>query len=253
MKKLKIFGMAMLAMFACVNFTACSDDDDEGGGGGGAAAGGRKLKTMYRESGSGYKSYEFADAKWSGNKLASFTRGDEAPEEELRMTITYADGGKAFITRTEYDCEVTLNAKGYAETANFGGSEYVFSYNQAGQMTRWESDGGEYCTISYNSDGDIVNASSSYEGSKSFTYTNTEVTSPIENKGGIMLMGDWGIMWDWEYYYWFGIYGAATKHLPVRVGDATFSWTLDSQGYPTQCVVNDPEGDGVDTYHFEWE
>ena len=250
MKKLKIFGMAMLAMFACVNFTACSDDDDDNGGGGGAAAGGRKLKTMYRESHGGSKYYEFADAKWNGNKLISFTDGDDTPDEENRMTITYSDGNKAFIG----DYELTLNAKGYAETADFDGYEYSFSYNQAGQMIRWESgDGDEYCTISYNSDGDIINASSSYEGSKSFTYTNAEVTSPIANKGGIMMLGDWGIMWDWEYYYWFGIYGAATKHLPVRVGDATFSWTLDSQGYPTQCVVDDPESEGIATYHFEWE
>lgn len=249
MKQIKILGMAMLAMLACVNFTACSDDDDDNGGGGGAAAGGRKLKTMYRE-GSGYKYYEFADAKWNGNTLVSFTDGDNAPDEENRMTITYSDGKKAFIG----DHMIMLNGNGYAETADFYGNEYVFSYNKAGQMVNWQCGDGEgYCTISYNGDGDIVNINSSYEGSKSFAYTNAEVTSPIANKGGIMLLSDWGIMWDWEYYYWFGIYGTATKHLPVSVGNTTFSWTLDSQGYPTKCVVDDHESDGMVTYHFDWE
>lgn len=68
-----------------------------------------------------------------------------------------------------------------------------------------------------------------------------------------MLMSEWGIMEDWEYFYWFGIYGKSTKHLPVKVGDNTFDWTLDSQGYPISCKVYDAEYDESFTYHFGWE
>ena len=82
--------------------------------------------------------------------------------------------------------------------------------------------------------------------------TNNKVNAPIENKGGIMLLSEWGIMWDYEYYYWFGIYGKSTKHLPVKVGNNTFDWTLDKQGYPTKCVFH--RADGMQAiYTFEWE
>lgn len=131
------------------------------------------------------------------------------------------------------------------------------SYNENGQMTHWECQDPDYpnynecCNIFYDGNGDITRIYPSYGDNKTFVYVNDSVTSPIENKGGIMLLSDWNIMGDWEYYYWFGIYGKATKHLPVKVGDDTYNWTLDKKGYPTSCKVETDEY--VWTYCFEWE
>lgn len=120
-------------------------------------------------------------------------------------------------------------------------------------MTHWYGDNNEFCALTYDSNGDIIKQESSYDYSNGYkyTYTNDQVKTPIENKGGIMLLSDWGIMWDYEYYYWFGIYGKSTKHLPVQVGPNTYDWTLDEQGYPIKCI--EKRSDQVIIYEFEWE
>lgn len=243
-----------MAMLACVNLTSCSDDDDDDNKKPGIVepGNGRKLKALYSEyDGSGDRWYEFGNAKWDGNTLVSFCDGDNQPEESNRMTITYLDGNKASIINGSDDDEptiITLNQQGYATYA----FNYKFTYNENGQMKSWaSSEYDEYCNIYYTKDGDI-NTIESSDGTSSFEYTNATVTTPIDNKGGIMLLSDWNIMWDYEYYYWFGIYGKSTKHLPVKVGDVTFNWTLDSKGYPTKCEVKDNSYSDY-TLYFEWE
>ncbi len=243
--------MLCLAMLALVNFTACSDDEEESGSSGGTINGDRNLKTVYADYGGGDKWYDFSGAVWDGGKVTSFCQGETANDVENRMSITYSSN-KAYISDGGDNHKITLNGNGYAEEADFYGETYSYTYNADGQMTSWRGDEG-FCTISYNSDGDILSVNSDYYDGVLFDYTNADVTKPIDNKGGVMLMSEWGIMEDWEYFYWFGIYGKSTKHLPVKVGDNTFDWTLDSQGYPISCKVYDAEYDESFTYHFEWE
>lgn len=240
MYKFKYLGAALLTMLTCVNLTSCSDDNDDNKTPGIVKPGEtRKLKTIYYKNGnSDEQRYQFNNPVWNGNRLISFC---DSNDEEDRMFLS------------ELETSITLNGNGYAIDASFG---YTFTYNKSGQMTSWKGDpnwGNEYCNIYYTEDGDINRVQGSYSGSKSFEYTNATVTTPIDNKGGIMLMSEWGIMWDFEYYYWFGIYGKATRHLPVRAGQATYDWTLDNQGYPTTCVVKGLDYTGERTYHFEWE
>lgn len=253
MKKFKFLCLALIAVFTCVGFTSCSDDDDDDAGSGPVEPNReRKLKTMYYvDNESGFVYYGFSNPQWSGDKLIAFCDGDYRPDN--KRTISYSDGNKAFVGG---DIEMTLNEKGYALYADYHG--WSFAYNENGQLVNWHDDDDyEFCTLTYNADGDIINAESSLYGSKMFEYTNGTVTSPIENKGGIMMMNNWRIMWDFEYYYWFGIYGKATRHLPVKVGNDTYDWTLDGQGYPAKCVVTYAEdadySEGSDTYYFEWE
>lgn len=263
MNKLKYLGVAFMAMLACVNLTSCSDDDEDNPGPGVVEPGtGRKLKAIYYERESAYGGgveYEFGNPQWNGDRLISFCDGNEQPEEDERMSITYLDGNKAEIRINPYDHEpaiVTLNEQGYAQSIDFGYSSiYTFIYNDNGQLISWRGSEGdnEYCNIHYTSDGDISRIDGSYSGDNTVAYTNSTVTTPIENKGGIMLMAEWGIMWDYEYFYWFGIYGAATKHLPVQVGNVTCDWTLDNQGYPTVCEITGLDYADKLTYHFEWE
>ena len=250
MKKFRFLGICLLAMTACVNFSSCSDDDDDRQGSTPSINQGRRLKAIYTNP--SYPYYYFANAQWDGNKIISFMDGEDLSDESNRISITYS-GESAYINR--YTLE--LNDKGFATKAYFSGYEYLFSYNENGQMTHWECQDPDYpnynecCNIFYDGNGDITRIYPSYGDNKTFVYVNDSVTSPIENKGGIMLLSDWNIMGDWEYYYWFGIYGKATKHLPVKVGDYTYNWTLDNKGYPTSCKV-----DGYyyeRTYRFEWE
>lgn len=107
-------------------------------------------------------------------------------------------------------------------------------------------------------DGDVIRTKGiNYDVDNTFVYTNSTITTKIENKGGIMLWGKWDIMWDFEYCGYFGIYGTPSKHLPVQVGDRKISWTLDSDGYPTKCVTTGATGGYSDWYngtiYFEWE
>lgn len=250
MKKFRFLGICLLAMTACVNFSSCSDDDDDRQGSTPSINQGRRLKAIYRDG--SYPYYYFANAQWDGNKIISFMDGEDLSDESNRISITYS-GESAYIN--EYT--IKLNDKGFATQANFGGDEHQYSYNENGQMIRWELKDPDYpnysecCNIFYDGNGDITRIYNTYDENKTFVYVNDTVTSPIENKGGIMLLSDWGIMLDWEYYYWFGIYGNATKHLPVKVGDNTYNWTLDNKGYPTSCKVERDYHEW--TYCFEWE
>lgn len=250
MKKFRFLGICLLAMTACVNFSSCSDDDDDRKGSTPSINQGRRLKAIYTDG--NYPYYYFANAQWDGNKIISFMDGEDLSDESNRMSITYS-GESAYIN--EYT--IKLNDKGFATQANFGGDEHQYSYNENGQMIRWELKDPDYpnysecCNIFYDGNGDITRIYNTYDENKTFVYVNDTVTSPIENKGGIMLLSDWGIMLDWEYYYWFGIYGKATKHLPVKVGDNTYNWTLDKKGYPTSCKVKRDYHEW--TYCFEWE
>lgn len=246
MKALKMFGVALMATMVVAGFTACSSDDDDDNGGGSSSA--KKLKTCYTVDSDGDKDYEYENPVWKNGKIVQVTNYGDV------MTIDYTSNTTANVKTSEEGSteEATLNSMGFATELR----GFTFTYNPAGQMTKWESDESGSCTLTYNSDGDLVRikGTSGENVDAELKYTNSTVTSKIENKGGIMLFYDWQIMWDYEYVYWLGIYGNASKHLPVKVGDFTYTWTLDSDGYPTKCVTSgNPYGDGPTTYYFEWE
>ncbi len=262
MNKLKYLSAAFIMMLACMNFTSCSDDDEEPNSGNSVFGNGKKLSAWYYNynyNGREEYYYSFANPVWNGNMLTSFKcdyNEDLGVWDEYN--ITYLSDNEAQIADIDSyyglsTFNIYLNEQGYAESMDLGGgySIYDFTYNSDGQMTAW-SWGNWYCNIYYSEEGDITQLVSN-NGVYSFSYTNSTVTTPIENKGNIMLLSDWKVMDDYEYFYWFGIYGKAIKHLPVKVGDVTFDWTLDSEGYPVECE----RGEGTYTesriYYFEWE
>lgn len=247
--------LILLIISGCL-FISCEDDKDEP-----SAGTSRKLLSI-TTIGDSYTNIEFANPKWSNGRLVSFQQGNDADDV---YSINFSGSNAAISYGTGHEPTlVALNNDGYAVSASFG---YEFTYNSAGQMTYWKSTSSstssQYCDISYDSNGDISKLEyyiSSYDGKKTaiFAYTDSNISTPIPNKGGIMLMSDWNMMWDWEYYYWFGIYGKAIAHLPVKVGDSTFSWTLDGDGYPIECVVVKKDNGYypttyTKTYKFTWE
>lgn len=256
MKKVKFITMAIFALFLFVNFSSCSSDDENSENGVVKPSTNRKIKSIKSTyplyDGSVY--YDVLNPTWDGNTMTSFISGNgEEPIERDRMTIEYGDDNEALIFDGGDPDRIILDENGYAKTAFFGSYRYYIFYNSNGQMRQWYNDNDEYCVLTYDNNGDIIQQETSdnmYNGYKYF-YTNDKVKTPIENKGGIMLLDSWGIMWDWEYYYWFGIYGKSTKHLPVQVGDSTFDWTLDEQGYPIKCIEKNNFQEII--YDFEWE
>lgn len=249
----KVLLAALLSAFAVVGVSSCSNDDDDSKNDGGVFSG-RKLQS--------YDDYKFV---WNGNKVSkiiSTSEGEGGSVREHAMTISY-NGKKATINWDE-ECApavANLNDKGFISSwasLDSWGSDYAhgsaFSYDENGHLVSYNVDSTSG-KINYNSDGDITSAS--IDGERvSFSYTDSNVSKPIENKGNLMLMSEWGIMWDWEYFYWFGIYGKATAHLPVKVGTTKFHWNLDKQGYPTSCEVEEwdaYEGESsTSTISFKW-
>ncbi len=242
-------------------FAACGDDKDDSSSNNGPS---RKLLSITRTDEEG-TFIQYGNPKWENGRLISFQEGSDAADA---YWINYS-GTTAEIKCGQDDYDpglVVLNENGCAILADYG-EEYKYSYNSNGQLIRWENSymgNISYCNISYNLKGDVsyveYKYSDSYYGTEDFEYTDLTVFAPIPNIGNIMLMNDWRIMTDWEYYYWFGIYGKAMPHLPVRVGRSTFSWTIDDQGYPIKCVVNRNVyhiGSQFDsetyTYNFTWE
>ena len=255
MKKLKYFSLVVLAMMI---FVACSDDDDrkdhndDKDDGHKPSTVERKLKTMYATDNEDGMWWHFDNPAWDNDKLLSFE------STEGRSTITYSDGNKAYINNRE----ITLNSQGYAIIIEDVTNTSTLTYNEDGQLTAYNCDedpGGvneNYkMTISYNADGDITSTEDPYEGTRQFSYTNTNITKPIENKGGAMIMEMLDLNVLYIDYYYFGIFGKGTKHLPVKIGTTTLDWTLDDKGYPESCVVNDPEDweTPILVYHFVWE
>jgi hypothetical protein len=138
-----------------------------------------------------------------------------------------------------------------------------FTYDSEGYLIKMvRSESSETTTITYEN-GDIVRTvmlSEDEEPAKSYEhiidYTNDTVTTPIENKGCIMLYDQtFGVDLDeMRYAYYAGLLGKATKHLPLKltwVSDNdidNFIWTLDASNFPASLSIN---GRG-DPFYFTW-
>lgn len=170
-------------------------------------------------------------------------------------------------------CFLFLNKNGFvthSDVTTFDKSNstytrrYDFTYNNDGQLltmsTSYDNDDdvGGKTNIIYNN-GDIIAISRERKNGREKEmcsrayYTSPSVSSPIPNKGCIMVYGiiiniPLDVM---GYAYYAGLLGKANKNLPVRVvnyGDDTddITWTLNSAGYPISF------NDGRETYFFEW-
>ena len=196
----------------------------------------------------------------------------EASINSARITVTDENGDMT-------ELNLQLNSDGYVEFCNSidhagtpDADEFTWEmeYDTEGHlvvMKRSESDG-EITNITYK-DGDVVKTSTRYvasgdlngdgiidsndewEYSAAIDYTTDNITAPIENKGCLMLFDEIldVDMDEMIYAYYGGMLGKATKHLPLvghytyngedSVSDMYFTWTLNSDSYPTELVVKD--------------
>lgn len=245
----RIFALnAALAFVVMMSISSCDNDSNDGTGGPSALMG-RKLLSYTETSSYGSETTQFI---WENGHIKAFhdTEGDYG------FTVSY-NGKQADIRELngETIAIANLNKNGFIGSwerlDDYYPEESYFQYDNQSHLVSYEDGVGSRGKIVYNNNGDIASASINEE-KVTFSYTNEVVRTPIENKGAIMLMSDWHIMWDWEYFYWFGVYGKATAHLPVRVGSKSFEWTIDNNGYPTRCVITN-QYDEQSEIKFEWE
>lgn len=175
------------------------------------------------------------------------------------------------------DFYIRLNAQGYIEYAyevdedkEYGDTaeEWWFKYNANGQlieMKRTEGDN-EVTTITYDANGDITAIALKDDDGPQMTsaisYTDKGHTTPILNKGGIMLYDD-SFRIDMDEMapaYYAGLLGIATKHLPLSAEETendgykynyTYTWELNSNGLPEKFTAT--EGNYTDEpIIFKW-
>ena len=181
----------------------------------------------------------------------------ENSEEETVSTCFLFLNKNGFVTHSDVTTIYKPDDKRSHQT-------WDFTYNNDGQLLTMstssdnDDDVGEKTNIIYNN-GDIFAISRERKNGREKEtcrayYTSPSVSSPIPNKGCIMVYGR--IIMDisvdvMEYAYYAGLLGKANKNLPVRVVDYDndtydITWTLNSAGYPISL------NDGHRTYSFEW-
>ena len=289
MKVFNVMAASMLSAALCLGFTACSDNDENDNNNGG---GDTTMVVNPEKVFTGGIPKSAAGMTISQNEeglVTSITteEGDKAVFEYPSAT-TKADVviDQARITVTDSYGDVTelnlrLNKDGYVESCNSidhaGTSDaddftWKMEYDADGHLVRMErSEGdGEVTTLTYK-DGDVVETSTITPGDDydwaptTIQYTTDKVTTPIENKGCLMMFDELldVDMDEMIYAYYAGMLGTATKHLPVRqhsaysydpntgefkFSDADFEWELNSDGYPTTLI----DTHWQDKYYFTW-
>ncbi len=255
MRKIKFYLLALIGLMAVM--TSCGDDEP-GGGSVTKAGQNRKLVSIkitsidnFDPSTYGLDMHIFGDAIYSNGKLTSYSSLFHGGDKDT-YKLTY-NGNSVVVDDGWHDVDYcALNSQGFV-------TEFAImsnmTYNSDGQLVSYDDvDEGSY-TMTY-VEGDLTKIVNTKPSNKTYTrkltYTNDVVTTPIENKGGIMFYEFWGILSSYEAWYWSGLVGNASKHLPVKCDEDTIEWTLDDKGYPSKCVYHD-DYYGTYTLVFTWE
>lgn len=279
-KFFKFIPVAVCAM-AGLSFASCSDDDEPTDGGSdnnivfsnGVPKEVGDMKISTNASGQVVKITE-DDMTVVFDYVGATSKAVEIPTDyDMTMKVSWGDSDKGamfYIKRNaqgfiEYAYEVEHSSdwvngeEVWADKAN----EWWFTYNANGQMATMKRTEGnnEVTTITY-AGGDItkveMHGDDGDEMLCTISYTDATHSTPIDNKGGIMLYDDtFRIdMDEMAPAYYAGLLGKGTSHLPLgAIEDEddvyTFTWTLNSAGLPTKFYGVNKYGD-TDEYKFVW-
>lgn len=249
-----------------VSFTACSDDEDENNTNNNGINPQKVFVNGIPKQVSDMKITQDASGLVSkietDNAVAIFKYPTTATRAELankhiEMKVT-RDVGTQYEETFIFDMTIGDNGfiKHCDETEEDGDLEtWDFTYNEEGNLiTMKRSEGGnETTTITYKNEDIIKTSTVSAEEpnvSSVYTidYTSNAVSTPIENKGCIMLYDvTLGIdMDEMDFAFYAGLLGKATKHLPVKStyesdsddkDISNFTWTFNANGLPTLLSV----------------
>lgn len=162
-------------------------------------------------------------------------------DKQIVTMIDYYDNWARYIT-------LQLNSDGFVEKATYDDGEwYEFYYNSDKQlscMIRHDKDILETTNITYNN-GSLVKVNEDDGDAFYMKYTSAEISTPIDNKAGLMYNCDilWGVDLDeFNYVYIAGLLGKAPVYLPISINDSYgieyHKWTLDENGIPLECNSN---------------
>lgn len=278
---LRISAATLCILTACT-LAACSDDDSKnvepaGGNNSSLVALGNVFKNGYPKafgnarfttddkgrlteirSGSGYVTFTYGDFMVSRSNnfsvMMKFNETDD-PDEGSTVYLEINDLGYASYAEQVFD------------DSKEGIREWWFGYDGEGQLNsvRRTRDR-ESFEMTY-AHGDLTRVvETEADGDRSeytFEYTDLSNPLPVDNKG-CMTLYDRAYHVDldeMEFIYFAGMLGNATRHLPIgytathndngliTTETATYTWTLNSAGYPTKFAVsNDP----TETVSFAW-
>lgn len=294
------------AMVCCIGFTACSDDDDNKNDEGNPIITivhpEKVFKNGLPKSVLGMtitqnKEGLVTKITTQDGEKAVFEYGCSSTRSEQKVN-------QARIIVTDKGGDVTqlnllLNHDGFvkachsidhAGTPEADTFTWEMKYDEDGhliEMKRSESDG-ELTKITYKN-GDVVATSTQsfldfggedingdgkidnldVRPDTEIQYTSDEITTPIENKGCLMMFDELldVDMDEMIYAYYGGMLGIATKHLPLkqRVPNSfdadgfhfieyTCDWTLNSQQYPIQLTIKSKSegGSSENNFSFFW-
>lgn len=263
-----LYGTVAIALSA--GFVSCSDDNDGPAPVSGVetvfpmgvpeSAGGYAIKTN-----SNGQITEMSDEDETIRfEYGSFSR---ATNFQVRMTVTDKEDPTDVMT-----LYLQLNDKGFVQYAleTYSDSndtdEWRFTYNNDGQLlTMLRSEGGnELTTITY-TNGDITNVITTDESEDTsdlpsapylISYTNSTISTPIDNIGGVMMFDEtFGVdMDEMAPAYYAGLLGTATKHLPLvqkhRDTVANFVWTLNDKNLPVKLVSTTVYDSWTESYEY---
>ena len=201
--------------------------------------------------------------------------------EELSEPITFeyyepenADTPDVIMNINNVMYNIFLNDAGFAEKIiEDRGSDkcglFAIKYNADNQvnyvnyLTGSEDDRYIEMELDY-SNGDIVSTTYTWiesgEISRTtifkYAYTNSNITSPIDNIGGLMFFGYCYTpeLLQFDFIYLAGFLGKSTKHLPAQMLEEedmmSFDWKLNSTNLPTICKIT--FGDETNSTAITW-
>lgn len=275
-----------IASLAALTFTSCSDDDDDAAvingpedvftAGVPQTIGSNTITTDAEGRVVKIESTDGETFKFSYEPVSRATQFDAKMEAYSNNKLDYTfyirlnDKGVTEYVLQEYEPDPM-----YPEDENEP-DEWWFSYDSQCRLvsfTRSENDN-EVVRFAYK-DGNIV-TTTTYDSPTDKTpsdvttiaYTNSAATSPIANKGCLMLFDALfnADMDEGEYLYFAGLLGKATKNLPVGYSEEdtdwdgtpvtytyNYEWVLNASGLPTECWELSNDGTRKELYRtFTW-
>ena len=248
MKIFKLFGVAVVAVCMCVNFTACSSGDDADGGG---FAGERKLVKMVLSDGDYTETYKFSYD--NQGRVTEINIGDE---DYAWSRLFYWEDNSVRIMqdgdehRCTYIIENGLVRREHDPNAPADQANSYFLYNIEDRLTQisaytdtevtWEGDKlisyvGPYDffpTYTY----DNITCKKGYHpllGLTDFAYTNPELVGMKTNQLPISCKGVPG------------------GHIQAEEFTETYEYEFDSEGYISKIIVTTGRG-GTYSFTLTW-
>lgn len=250
MKTMKFMGFALMAVLACVGFTACGGDDGDSGSGG--IPSGKQLVKMTEESSSTTYVYEFTydsqgrvvKANVTRNGLFNRSYSYEYYSNSITRTRTNASGGTSKI-------QYTLENGCIVKETHGNSSETQYTYNDGYMATKTTTSPAYTYTYSW-SNGNLV--SESRDGIDGIDLETCEYTNYIAPAMCISF-------WDTIEVDLIGYYGKTSRNLPSKFIDhgaeeLTYEWTM-SGGLPVKLILTERDSKGdvddVSIISFEWK